>query len=103
MKREFEGNGADKHVFSNVIKAGQRTYFFDVKINRNNDYYLVITESKKRLGQDGRPVFDKFKIQLYHENIGAFSETLREIAEYIQGNSTQSSGKEFSQQHPDEW
>jgi hypothetical protein len=57
-----ERNGDD--IFSKPIRAGKRTYFFDVKATKNNDYYLTITESKRRLDRDGRFVYDKHKIFL---------------------------------------
>ncbi|MDR2040345.1 MAG: PUR family DNA/RNA-binding protein, partial [Bacteroidales bacterium] len=60
MRQKFEDNLIDRRVYSNMVRAGQRTYFFDVKINRNNHHYLVITESKKRVDDDGNSVFDKF-------------------------------------------
>lgn len=59
MIEEFDNtNDLDKNtreeVFSQVVKAGKRTYFFDVKATRGNEYYLTITESKKRMGKDGK-------------------------------------------------
>lgn len=89
MKQTFENNGADKRVYSNIVKAGQRTYFFDVKINRFDQYYLIITESKKRIDQDGKPVFDKFKIHLYHESVNEFSRILKEMTDFILKNNEQ--------------
>ncbi|GAB1373495.1 hypothetical protein MASR1M46_03750 [Bacteroidales bacterium] len=61
-----ERNGDD--VFSKPVRAGKRTYFFDVKATKNNDYYLTITESKRRVDRDGRFVYDKHKIFLYKED-----------------------------------
>ncbi|MBL0104260.1 MAG: DUF3276 family protein [Bacteroidetes bacterium] len=55
-------------VFSKSVRAGKRTYFFDVKSTKANDYYLTITESKKRVGDDGSPFFEKHKIFLYRED-----------------------------------
>ncbi|MFA5850636.1 MAG: DUF3276 family protein [Bacteroidales bacterium] len=76
-----ERNGDD--VFSKPIRAGKRTYFFDVKATKNNDYYLTITESKRRLDRDGRFVYDKHKIFLYKEDFDKFSQGLEEIIQYI--------------------
>jgi hypothetical protein len=54
MEEGFEKNGVDREeIFSKAVRAGKRTYFFDVKSTRGNDYYLTITESKKRFGDDG--------------------------------------------------
>ena len=58
----LERNGDD--VFSKPVRAGKRTYFFDVKATKGNDYYLTITESKRRVEKDGRFVYDKHKIFL---------------------------------------
>jgi len=76
-----ERNGDD--VFSKPVRAGKRTYFFDVKATKNNDYYLTITESKRRLDRDGRFVYDKHKIFLYKEDFEKFSQGLEEIIQYI--------------------
>ncbi len=72
-----------EEVYSKKVRAGKRTYFFDVKSTRSNDYYLTITESKKRL-EDG--VFVKHKIFLYKEDIEKFSEGLSDVIGYIKDN-----------------
>lgn len=79
-----ERNGDD--VFSKPVRAGKRTYFFDVKATKNNDYYLTITESKRRLDRDGRFVYDKHKIFLYKEDFEKFSQGLEDIIKYIREN-----------------
>lgn len=71
-----------QEVHSTVVKAGKRTYFFDVKSTHNNDLYLAITESKKTFN-DGRPTFKKHKIFLYKEDFKKFSEALNESIEKI--------------------
>ena len=76
-----ERNGDD--VFSKPVRAGKRTYFFDVKATKGNDYYLTITESKRRMERDGRFVYDKHKIFLYKEDFEKFSEGLAEVINYI--------------------
>ena len=70
-------------VFSKPVRAGKRTYFFDVKTTKGNDYYLTITESKKRIDKDGRFAYDKHKIFLYKEDFDKFSQGLEEIINYI--------------------
>jgi hypothetical protein len=70
-------------IFSKPIRAGKRTYFFDVKATRNDDYYLIITESKKRMDDDGKFHYDKHKIFLYKEDINKFAEGLQSIIDYI--------------------
>ena len=71
-------------VFSKPVRAGKRTYFFDVKSTKgNNDYYLTITESKRRQNPDGSFLYDKHKIFLYKEDFEKFKEGLDEVIEYI--------------------
>lgn len=77
----MERNGDD--VFSRPVRAGKRTYFFDVKTTKGNDYYLTITESKRRVEKDGRFVYDKHKIFLYKEDFDKFSQGLEEVIAYI--------------------
>src|SRR5690606_20146036 len=72
-----------EEVFSKKVRAGKRTYFFDVKATRSNDYYVTITESKKRF-EDG--VFIKHKIFLYKEDFEKFAEGLNDVVEYIKAN-----------------
>jgi len=74
-------NGDD--VFSKPVRAGKRTYFFDVKATKGNDYYLTITESKRRIEKDGRFVYDKHKIFLYKEDFEKFTSGLQEVIDYI--------------------
>lgn len=70
-------------VYSKPVRAGKRTYFFDVKATKNNDYYLTITESKRRVDRDGRFIYDKHKIFLYKEDFEKFSQGLEEILNFI--------------------
>ena len=71
-------------VFSKPVRAGKRTYFFDVKTTKGqNDYYLTITESKRRANADGTFAYDKHKIFLYKEDFEKFSEGLAEVVDYI--------------------
>lgn len=77
-----ERNSED--VYSKPVRAGKRTYFFDVKATKgNNDFYLTITESKRRVRRDGSFVFDKHKIFLYKEDFEKFQEGLQEAVQYI--------------------
>lgn len=78
-----EGMEDRDEIYSKAVRAGKRTYFFDVKATRNNDYYLTITESKKKFDNDGNPSFEKHKIFLYKEDFEKFSEGLDEVVEYI--------------------
>ena len=81
-------NGHDEkiikeEIFTKVVRAGKRTYFFDVKATRKDDYYLTITESKKRLGKEGKVFYEKHKIFLYKEDFEKFSEGLKDAVAYI--------------------
>lgn len=80
-------NGKERdEIFSKSVRAGKRTYFFDVKATKRNDYYLTITESKKRFENDGRFSFEKHKLFLYKEDFEKFAEGLSEVVEYIKQN-----------------
>lgn len=70
-------------IFSKVLKAGRRTYFFDVRETRAGDYYLTITESKKFTHDDGSYHYKKHKIYLYKEDFSAFKEFLDETTRFI--------------------
>jgi hypothetical protein len=72
-----------EEIFSKVVRAGKRTYFFDVKATRRDDFYLTITESKKRLGKEGKIFYEKHKIFLYKEDFEKFSEGLKNAVEFI--------------------
>ena len=72
-----------EEIFSKPVRAGKRTYFFDVKATRQGDYYLTVTESKKRLDHDGSFFFEKHKIFLYKEDFDKFSDGLQEVVDYI--------------------
>ena len=72
-------------IFSKVLRAGRRTYFFDVRATKADDYYLTITESKKFTNADGSFHYKKHKIYLYKEDFEGFSEILNEMTNYIVG------------------
>ena len=83
-------------IHSNAVRAGKRTYFFDVKTTRSDEYYLTITESKKRYSDNGKFHYEKHKIFLYKEDFEKFAESLQDIVSYIQKNQpeTESDSKE---------
>lgn len=70
-------------IFSKVLRAGRRTYFFDVRATKADDYYLTITESKKFTNADGSFHYKKHKIYLYKEDFDGFTEILNEMTNYI--------------------
>lgn len=80
---QFNGRDAED-VYSKPVRAGKRTYFFDVKSTKGqNDFYLTITESKRRNNPDGSFTYDKHKIFLYKEDFEKFKDGLDEAIEYI--------------------
>ena len=70
-------------IFSKVLRAGRRTYFFDVRATKADDYYITITESKKFTEEDGSYHFKKHKIYLYKEDFAAFLEILEEMTSFV--------------------
>lgn len=80
---ENKNNGRDE-IYSEKVKAGKRTYFFDVKSTRSNDYYLTITESKKRFNKDDEGfTYEKHKIFLYKEDFNKFMEALNNTVNHV--------------------
>ena len=73
-------------IFSKVLRAGRRTYFFDVRATKADDYYITITESKKFTEEDGSFHFKKHKIYLYKEDFAAFAEILDEMTSFVLNN-----------------
>lgn len=72
-----------EEIFSKVLRAGRRTYFFDVRATKAEDYYLTITESKKFTNDDGSFHYKKHKIYIYKEDFAEFREILAEMTDYI--------------------
>ena len=72
-----------EEIFSKVLRAGRRTYFFDVRATKAGDYYLTVTESKKFTNEDGSFHYKKHKIYLYKEDFADFLEILNEMTGYI--------------------
>lgn len=70
-------------IFSKVLRAGRRTYFFDVRSTKAEDYYLTITESKKFTNDDGSFHYKKHKIYIYKEDFDEFKDILAEMTDYI--------------------
>ena len=80
MSNGMQGND---EIFSKVLRAGRRTYFFDVRATRAGDYYLTITERKKFTNDDGSFHYKKHKIYLYKEDFEGFSEIFNEMTSFI--------------------
>lgn len=75
-----------EEIHSVSVRAGKRTYFFDVKETRQNDYYLTITESKKVFDKDGNSRFEKHKIFLYKEDFEKFMDGYDQAVNFIKEN-----------------
>jgi len=90
-KEELRGSDSkfNQEIHSKVVRAGKRTYFFDVKSTRNEEFYLTITESKKRFEDDGNFHYEKHKIFLYREDFEKFTGCLQEIIEFINNNQSE--------------
>ena len=80
---ENKVNTEQEEIFSKVVRAGRRTYFFDVRATKAGDYYLTLTESKKFTNPDGSFHYKKHKIYLYKEDFESFKETLEEMMSFI--------------------
>ncbi len=72
-----------EEIFSKVLRAGRRTYFFDVRSTKAGDYYLTITESKKFTNDDGSFHYKKHKIYLYKEDFESFTDIMNEMTAYV--------------------
>ena len=72
-----------EEIFSRSVRAGRRTYFFDVRSTRAGDYYMTLTESKRDFNEDGTPFYKKHKIYLYKEDFKDFKAALEEVSSYI--------------------
>lgn len=81
----MEENNEKAEIYSQRIRAGKRTYFFDVKSTRSNDFYLTITESKRKFSNDTYS-YEKHKIFLYKEDFLKFMEALQGTIDHVKNN-----------------
>jgi hypothetical protein len=72
-----------RDIYSKVVRAGRRTYFFDVKSTRKEEMYLIITERKKHIETNGNISYEKHKIFIYREDFRNFIDTLNEMCDFI--------------------
>lgn len=84
-RREGEEYHEDQ-ILSKAVKAGRRTYFFDVRATRGDDYFLTITESRKTVDAEGKTTYDRHKIFLYKEDFDKFVHGLSETLDYIRSH-----------------
>ena len=78
----MEDTNDKAELYSQRVRAGKRTYFFDVKATRSNDYYLTITESKRKFKEEGFS-YEKHKIFLYKEDFAKFIDALQETIDHV--------------------
>lgn len=83
LRMQKQENQNLEEIYSKVLRAGRRTYFFDVRETKASDYYLTITESKKFTNEDGTYYYKKHKIYLYKEDFNDFTDILEEIIQFI--------------------
>lgn len=86
MNTEENGRFNEEALYSKSVRAGKRTYFFDVRSTRGGDYYLTITESKKRFTEDGKFSYEKHKVFLYKEDFDKFTENFNDAIDFIKKN-----------------
>ena len=87
MAEKEQNDMAREEIFSKVVRAGKRTYFFDVRATRANEYFLTITESKRRFNNEqGKFYYEKHKIFLYKEDFSKFKDVLIETVDFIEKN-----------------
>ena len=80
--RDYEEDNIEE-IYSKILRAGRRTYFFDVRETKASDYYLTITESKKFTNEDGSYYYKKHKIYLYKEDFENFTSCLQDSISFI--------------------
>ena len=73
-------------IYSEAVRAGKRTYFFDVKSTKGDDYYITLTESRRKVERDGSFSYDKHKIFLYKEDFEKFGEAFVNAVEFVKAN-----------------
>jgi hypothetical protein len=88
-------SGGREEVYTKIVRAGNRTYFLDVKSTRKNDLYLTITESKKRFNKDGKFFYEKHKLFLYPEDFEKFSDGLEDVFSFIRSSDTGVSSEKY--------
>ncbi|MBQ9469829.1 MAG: DUF3276 family protein [Bacteroidales bacterium] len=88
MRNEYNDDHYERasdrdEIYTKAVKAGKRTYFIDVKATRSDEYYLTITESKKRMERDGSMSYEKHKIFLYKEDFDKFLDGVSEVIDFV--------------------
>ncbi len=104
---EFEKKNEREDIYSRSVIAGKRTYYFDVKATRKGDYYLTLTERKRKYSEDGSFKVEKHKLFLYKEDFDKFADALDEVIEYVEnleeGNVPEEKSTEESKKEDNEY
>ena len=103
-KKEGQERREREEVYSVSVRAGKRTYFFDVKETKKGEYYLTITESRKRFSDEGEPYYEKHKLFLYKEDFDNFAQGFTQSTGYIKEKQPETTDAEgmHSQKYKDE-
>ncbi len=100
LEGAYRTERSEDDVFSKPVKAGKRTYFFDVKATKGNkDFFMTITERKRNVERDGKITYNKHKIFLYKEDFDKFAEGLQEVIDYIRTNCLKEGTNNFEYEH----
>lgn len=84
--KNYSDSETGDEVYTKKVKAGRRTYFFDIKQTKGDEYYITITESRKKTNPDGSMSYDKSKVYLYKEDMMKFSDGLGEVINFIKAS-----------------
>ena len=84
-KQNASQESGNDEIYSKAVRAGRRTYFFDVKTTRSNDYYITITESKRQINDNGDFSYEKHKIFLYSEDFDKILDELHNVINFTKG------------------
>lgn len=98
---ESNENREKDEIFAKVVRAGKRTYFFDVKTTKGNEYYITVTESKKRFTDDGKFVYEKHKLFLYKEDFDKFMTSLNEAVDFVKKEQPYTPPTNLNSSNPD--
>lgn len=102
MPTHKDGEELGEQILTKAVKAGRRTYFFDVRATHSDDYFLTITESRKKTNPDGTFTFDRHKIFLYKEDFQKFEVGLSEVINFIKQNKPEFFEREREEETSDE-
>lgn len=100
---EGNENREKDEIFARVVRAGKRTYFFDVKTTKGNEYYITVTESKKRFTDDGKFVYEKHKLFLYKEDFDKFMANLNEAVDFVKKEQPYTPSSNLNSKKPDDF